>query len=93
MRIREFSEQAGRVVTHTLKAMGECGDPEIERISVSGEVVIRDGNHYRIDGGVDEWVELEARACRLEGRCDCGAPLSVAAERFVCRICGREFRR
>ena len=88
MRIRDLSEQALRVVSQTLE---DWSDPELDRMLVMGALVVRDGNHYWIESGAEEWRELEARACRLEGLCDCGALLSVVVERMVCRVCAREF--
>jgi len=53
--------------------------------------VVRDGEHFRIESGDESWSELEARARRLQGLCDCGAMLSVNGARAHCRSCGREY--
>lgn len=77
------------IVSHALE--GETG-PEIERLLVAGAVVVREGEHFRIESGEDAWSELEAHARRLEGLCDCGAVLSARGARAHCRSCGREYR-
>lgn len=77
------------IVSHTLE--GETS-PEIERLLVAGAVVVREGEHFRIESGEDAWSELEAHAKRLEGLCDCGALLSARGARAHCRSCGREYR-
>ena len=64
-------------------------------MAVADVVVVRDGDHYRIEGteaGADSWEELEAAAQRAEGICDCGSRLSSNGLRRVCRTCGREYR-
>ena len=66
-------------------------EPEVERLLVAGAVVQRQGEHYRILSGADEWTDLEALALRHDGLCDCGAVLSARGERLVCRACGREY--
>lgn len=88
MGLRSLAERARRAVAESLQT---DGDPEVERALVAGAVVAREGDHYRIELGGDDWTELEAGARRLEGRCDCGALLSVSGGRARCRTCGREF--
>ena len=77
------------------RALELLGDPlecELEQLLICGALVIRNGAHYRIEGGVESWEELSAIAERLEGRCDCGALLSERAGLKVCRTCCREYR-
>ncbi len=88
MTLRSFAERARQIVAETLFSEA---DPEIERMLVGGALVTRDGEHYRIEMGGDSWEDLEAKARRLEGLCECGAPLSRHGERSHCRTCGREF--
>jgi hypothetical protein len=61
------------VVFRTLAEIGELFEPETERMLVSGALVVREGNHYRIVSGAESPDELEASARRQQGRCDCGA--------------------
>jgi hypothetical protein len=86
----ELRKLASDIVRQTLEA--ETTTPEIERLLVAGAVVVREGEHFRIESGDDAWAELEARAKRLEGLCDCGAVLSARGARAHCRSCGREYR-
>ncbi len=65
-------------------------DQEFERLLVAGSIVVRDGEHYRIEGLVESIEELERLAGR---RCECGTPLSVRNGARICRRCYREFRR
>ena len=83
-----LSRRAREIVSNTITQEGE---PELERLLVAGAVVIREGEHYRIESGEDPWSELEARARRLEGLCECGALLSSHGTRAHCRRCGREY--
>ena len=85
----ELRKLASDIVRQTLDAEPT---PEIERLLVAGAVVVREGEHFRIESGDDAWAELEARAKRLEGLCDCGAVLSARGARAHCRSCGREYR-
>jgi hypothetical protein len=85
----ELRKLASDIVRHTLESEPT---PEIERLLVAGAVVVREGEHFRIESGEDAWAELEARAKRLEGLCDCGAVLSARGARAHCRSCGREYR-
>ncbi len=81
-------ERARRVVRATLG--GEEGD--LERLLVSGALVTRDGDHYRVEQGAEASEELEAIERRRSGVCDCGNPLSSRGSVHSCRACGREFR-
>ena len=90
MTLRTFAERARQIVADTLFAEA---DGEVDRLLVAGALVVRDEDeHYRIAQGGDSWTELQARAARLEGLCDCGALLSTRGDRCHCRTCGREFR-
>ena len=86
MKLRWLSRRAREIVTDTLDA-----EMDVDRLLVAGAVVVRDGEHFRIESGDDSWNELEARARRLSGLCDCGAVLSVKHNRAHCRSCGREY--
>jgi len=86
-----LSRRAREIVSETLVREAEP-ELEFERLLVAGAVVVREGEHYRIESGEDAWSELEARARRLEGLCDCGALLSSHGGRAHCRSCGREYR-
>lgn len=88
MKFRWLSRRARQIVTETLL---QEADGEVDRLLVAGAVVVRDGEHFRIESGDDSWTELEAHARRLQGLCDCGAVLSVKANRAHCRSCGREY--
>jgi hypothetical protein len=81
-------ERARRAVRATLGAEIE-GD--LERLLVSGALITRDGDHYRVEQGGEEWEELEALARHRAGLCDCGNPLSPRGSLHRCRACGREF--
>lgn len=83
-------ERAREIVRETLWFDWE---PEVERTLVEGAVVIRDGEHYRIESGDESWEELEALARVSEGVCDCGSPLSDRGHARCCRSCGREYAR
>ena len=89
MKLRPLADRAREIVSHTIE--GESS-PEIERLLVAGAVVVREGEHFRIESGEDAWTDLEARARRLEGLCDCGSVLSSRGARAHCRSCGREYR-
>jgi hypothetical protein len=87
-----LSKRAREIVSDTLAQEAEP-ELELERFLVAGAVVVREGEHYRIESGEDAWSELEARARRLKGGfCDCGALLSTHGARAHCRSCGREYR-
>jgi ribosomal protein S27AE len=88
MRLRWLSERTRSLVMDPL-----LPEPEVERVLVAGAVVVREGEHFRIESGDDSWSELEARARRLEGLCDCGAVLSAHGQRAHCRSCGRDYSR
>ena len=90
MKLRPLADRAREIVANTLD--GDAPSPEIERLLVAGAVVVREGEHFRIEAGEDAWSELEARAKRLEGLCDCGSVLSSRGARAHCRSCGREYR-
>ena len=88
MKFAWLSRRAREIVSSTIAQEGE---PELERLLVAGALVVREGEHYRIESGEDVWAELEARARRLEGLCECGALLSSRGARAHCRRCGREY--
>ncbi len=88
MKFEWLSRRAREIVSDTIAREAE---PELERLLVAGAVVVREGEHYRIETGEDVWSELEARARRLEGLCECGALLSSHGARAHCRSCGREY--
>lgn len=90
MTLRNIAERARQIVSETLFADAE---PELDRLLISGAVISRDGDHYRIETGGEEWDDLATQAQRLESLCDCGALLSTHGDHFHCRTCGREFRR
>jgi len=83
-----LARRAREIVSETVAQEAE---PELERLLVAGAVVVREGEHYRIESGEDVWSELEARARRLEGLCECGALLSSRGARAHCRRCGRVY--
>ena len=89
MKFQWLSRRAREIVLQTFPQEAE---PELERLLVAGAVVVREGEHYRIESGEDVWSELEARARRLEGLCDCGSLLSSNGTRAHCRSCGRDYR-
>ena len=82
-------ERARRVVRATL---GGEAEGDLERLLVSGALVTRDGDHYRVEQGAEASEELEALERRQSGVCDCGNPLSSRGSVYCCRACGREFR-
>ncbi len=86
-----LSQRAREIVSEALQSEIEA-ELEVERMLVAGAVVVREGEHYRIESGDDTWSELEARSRRLEGLCDCGSLLSSDGVRARCRSCGREYR-
>jgi hypothetical protein len=88
MKFRWLSRRAREIVTESLLTEAEM---DVDRLLVAGAVVVRDGEHFRIESGDESWTELEARARRLSGLCDCGAVLSVKHPRAHCRSCGREY--
>lgn len=59
---------------------------------VSGALIARQGNHYRIELDLEGDLELDRLARRAEALCDCGGLLSSYGSRLLCRSCGREFR-
>ncbi len=65
---------------------------DLDRVLIGDAIVVRDGDHYRIESGGDLWVDLEARAQQLAGQCDCGALLSFSGDLSHCRTCGRDYR-
>lgn len=65
---------------------------DLDRVLVGNALVVRKGDHYRIESGAEGSDELEARAQQLEGRCDCGELLSSLGDRSHCRSCGRDYR-
>ena len=85
-----LSRRAREIV---LDPLAQEAEPELERLLIAGAVVVREGEHYRIESGEESFRELEARARRLDkGFCDCGALLSSHGTRAQCRSCGREYR-
>ena len=88
MKFRWLTRRAREIVTDTLLDEAEM---DVDRLLVAGAVVVRDGEHFRIESGADSWSELEAHARRMSGLCDCGAVLSVKHNRAHCRSCGREY--
>ncbi|HTO08642.1 MAG TPA: hypothetical protein VMR86_16455 [Myxococcota bacterium] len=88
MKFRWLTRRAREIVTESLLHEGEM---DVDRLLVAGAVVVRDGEHFRIESGDESWTELEASARRLSGLCDCGAVLSVKHTRAHCRSCGREY--
>jgi hypothetical protein len=89
MAAKAWIDRARQAVRETLWTEGE---PEVDRILVSGALVARDGNHYRIESGGESLEEIEALGQREKGVCDCGSPLSSREAVQRCRSCGREFR-
>jgi len=71
------SKPASQIVSETLDEQDAC---EVERMMVGDAVVVREGNHYRIESGSDNPEEPEVS-------CDCGEPLSSGR----CRVCGRRY--
>jgi hypothetical protein len=88
MKLRWLTRRARQIVTESLLTDTET---DLDRLLVAGAVVVRDGEHFRIESGDESWSELEAHAKRLSGLCDCGAVLSVKNTRAHCRSCGREY--
>ncbi|HXZ86805.1 MAG TPA: hypothetical protein VEI82_15085 [Myxococcota bacterium] len=88
MKLRWLSRRAAEIVTGAV--LGDA-DGDVDRLLVSGAVVVREGEHFRIESGEESWNELEAQARRLQGLCDCGAVLSQKGARAHCRSCGREY--
>ena len=64
VKFRWLSRRAREIVAEHARHEAES---ELERLLVAGAVVVRDGEHYRIESGDDAWSELEARARRLRG--------------------------
>ncbi len=87
--IRERRRRTEQVVAATLF---DEDISEHDEMMVGDALVVRKDNHYRIESGGDEWEDLESRAERLAGRCDCGAPLSCSGSLSHCRSCGRDYR-
>lgn len=69
----------------------EDGPSELERMLVAGALVVRKGEHYRIESGAETYGDLELAARRLGGVCDCGAPLSSREAIRFCRTCPGEY--
>ncbi|HXX47216.1 MAG TPA: hypothetical protein VEN47_03245 [Myxococcota bacterium] len=88
MKLRWLSRRAAEIVTDAVLGDAEA---DLDRLLVSGAVVVREGDHFRIESGDESWSELEASARRLQGLCDCGALLSQKGARAHCRSCGREY--
>jgi len=88
MKLRWLTRRAAEIVSDAVLGDGEA---DLDRLLVSGAVVVREGDHFRIESGDESWSELEASARRLQGLCDCGALLSLKGARAHCRSCGREY--
>ena len=69
-------KRAAEIVTDTLTS-DELAD--VERMLVLDAVVVRKGNHFRIESGGDDPLRV--------GRCDCGERLIESR----CKICGRHY--
>ena len=82
----ETEQAVPGIVARTLDSDAE---PEFERVLIGEAIVIREGDHYRIEQGGDRWDDLtdSSDGCR-----SCGAPLSLRGELLRCRNCGSEFR-
>ena len=89
MRIQWLSERAREIVSDTLRDE----DADVERVLVLDALVVREGDHYRIETGGESWNELEALARELAGECDCGATLSLRDRERYCRRCESRARR
>ncbi len=89
MKIQTLTGRALSVLGETL---AETAEPECTRLLISDAVVVQEGTHFAIEVGAGDSAELEAIGLRLEGRCDCGAPLSRRGEHLLCRTCSREYR-
>jgi len=87
-RLQNLSRSISRAVDRTLEQI----DPEVDRLLVGSAVVVRSGEHFRIERGGESCEELEIQALRLQGRCECGGVLCVAEDRARCPRCAREFR-
>ena len=85
-------ERRGRTEQIVAATLFDEDASEHDEMLVGDALVVRKGNHYRIEAGGDEWEELEAQAEQLAGRCDCGAPLSFSGSLSHCRSCGRDYR-
>jgi hypothetical protein len=71
------AKRAAQIVSETLDEQDSC---EVERMMVGDAVVVRKGNHYRIESGGDSAEDSGVS-------CDCGEPLSSGR----CRVCGRRY--
>ena len=60
--------------------LDEADEVELDQIAVAGALVAREGDHYRIEAGGDEWSELAASV------------VSRRESTWHCRSCGREYR-
>jgi hypothetical protein len=91
MKLDWLHRRTRQIVSRTL---AEHGDPEpeaeMERLLIGDALVVRDGNHYRIEAGGDPCPAL---AESVESRCDCGEPLRVRDADLHCRVCGRTYAR
>jgi len=85
---RDLTPLVSLVVDRTLEHI----EPEVERLLIGNALVQRSGEHFRIERGGESCAELEAQALRLQGRCECGAPLCVAENRARCPKCAREYQ-
>jgi len=71
-----------QIVTNTLR---EEDSIEVERMLVCDALVVREGNHYRIESDGEPLPMGNSATIR---RCDCGHPLSSCGH---CRRCGRDY--
>jgi len=77
------------IARNTLERLVE---PELDQTLVCGALVVRNGEHFRISIGAESTEELEGLSRVAEGRCVCGAALSLGHLLHHCRRCGRQFR-
>ncbi len=78
-----------QIVVNTLL---DDDESELEHMMIGEALVVRDGNHYRIESGAESSDDLKAAVEHLQGRCDCGALLSFLDDQSLCRTCGRQYR-
>ncbi len=85
-RAKKFLNQ---VLAH--QAFLDFDHPDVDRVLIAGAIAAREEGHWRIESGAETDEELELRARRLEGICDCGSVLSNREARYQCRACAREY--
>ena len=93
MKLR-WPARAKEMLTHALahQAFLDFDHPDIDRVLIANAVVVREEGHWRIESGAETAEELELRADREAGICDCGSVLSNRETRYQCRSCGREYK-